>query len=182
MTIRVGDTMPLGVLKFLGDAGPERIGTHQLFPGRRVVLFSCPGAFTPKSTLQQVPGYLAHADEIFSLNIDSIICISVNDAFVMDAWGKHCGVGDKIRMLADGHCEYHTSLGLQMDCTRFTLGFRSERFSMIIDDGVVTHLNVEEPGGYEVSDASVIVRQLRESASRDRPNADGEASKQPYGE
>ena len=160
MTIAVGDTIPVGVLKELADSGPGQVPTERLFAGQRVVLFSCPGAFTPKSTEQQVPGYVQHADEILANGIDAILCISVNDAFVMDAWGKHCGVGDKIRMLADGHCEFHTSMGLQMDCTRFTLGFRSHRFSMIIDDGVVTHLNVEEPGGYDVSDASVIVSQL----------------------
>lgn len=158
----MGDSIPAGVLKELGPAGtPQVVSTAELFAGNRVVLFSCPGAFTPKSTDRQVPSYLNHADEIGSMGIDAIVCISVNDSFVMDAWGKACGVGDKIRMLADGHCEFHTSMGLEMDCTRFTLGFRNQRFSMIVDDGVVTHLNVEEPGGYEVSDASVIVEQLR---------------------
>ena len=161
MAIHIGDRMPTGVLKFLGEAGPTVIASHELFGGKRVVLFSCPGAFTPKSTLQQLPGYVKHADEILATGIDSIICISVNDAFVMDAWGKYCRVGDKIMMLADGHCEYHTVLGLEMDCTRFTLGFRSDRFSMIIDDSIVTHLNVEEPGGYEVSDVEVILEQLQ---------------------
>ena len=160
MTIAVGERMPIGIFKELGPKGPVQVSTEELFAGKRVVLFSCPGAFTPKSTEQQVPGYLAHADAIRNAGIDSIICISVNDSFVMDAWARFCGVGEKIRMLADGHCEFHTSLGLEMDCTRFTLGFRSHRFSMIVDDGVVTHLNVEEPGGYDVSDASVIVRQL----------------------
>ena len=153
--------MPDGLFKELGESGPEIVTTATLFSGKKVVLFSCPGAFTPKSTLKQVPGYLQHADEILSSGIDAIICISVNDSFVMDAWAKYCGVEDKIRMLADGHCEFHTSLGLEMDCTRFTLGFRSHRFSMIIDDCVLTHLNIEEPGGYDVSDASVIVAQLR---------------------
>ena len=160
MTIAVGDRIPVGVLKELGPRGPVQVSTEQLFSGKRVVLFSCPGAFTPKSTEKQVPGYLAHADEILAAGVDSIVCISVNDSFVMDAWAKHCGVGEKIRMLADGHCELHTSMGLEMDCTRFTLGFRSHRFSMIVDDGVVTHFNLEEPGGYDVSDASVIVEQL----------------------
>lgn len=163
MSIKVGDTIPTGVLKELGPAGaPVVISTAEIFAGNRVVLFSCPGAFTPKSTDQQVPSYLSAADKIHSMGIDAIVCISVNDSFVMDAWAKACGVGDKIRMLADGHCEFHTSMGLEMDCTRFTLGFRNQRFSMIVDDGVVTHLNVEEPGGYEVSDASVIVGQLQQ--------------------
>lgn len=164
MSIKVGDRIPTGVLKELGPAGaPTVVSSAEIFAGKRIVLFSCPGAFTPKSTQQQVPSYLNHADEIISLGVDAIVCISVNDAFVMDAWGKACGVGDKIRMLADGHCEFHTSMGLEMDCTRFTLGFRNQRFSMIVDDGVVTHLNVEEPGGYAVSDASVIVEQLRQA-------------------
>ena len=165
MTIAVGDRIPIGVLKELGKTGPQVVSTEQLFAGQRVVLFSCPGAFTPKSTQQQVPGYLEYADQIRALGVDAILCISVNDAFVMDAWGKALGTGDRIRMLADGHCEFHTSMGLEMDCTRFTLGFRSHRFSMIVDDGNVTHLNIEEPGGYDVSDATVVVEQLRQSAS-----------------
>ena len=162
MRIAVGDRIPDGVFKELGESGPQIVTTESLFSAKRVVLFSCPGAFTPKSTLQQVPGYLQHADEIMSLGVDAIVCISVNDSFVMDAWAKHCGTEGKIRMLADGHCEFHTSLGLGMDCTRFTLGFRSHRFSMLIEDSVLTHLNIEEPGGYDVSDASVIVTQLRD--------------------
>ena len=160
MAIVVGDKIPIGVLKELGTEGPEPVSTEQLFAGKRVVMFSCPGAFTPKGTEKQVLGYLQRAAEIRSNGIDSIICISVNDAFVMDAWGKHCGVGDKIRMLADGQCEFHTSMGMQMDCTRFTLGFRNHRFSMIVDDETVTHLNLEDPGGYMVSDVSVILEQL----------------------
>ena len=161
MAIKVGDQIPTGVLKELGPNGPAPVATAEIFAGKRVVLFSCPGAFTPKSTDQHVPSYLQHADEIFACGIDSIVCISVNDSFVMDAWAKACGVGDTIRMLADGHCEFHTSLGLEMDCTRFTLGFRSERFSMAVNDGVVSHLNIEEPGAYDVSDASVILGQLQ---------------------
>ena len=165
MTIAVGDYIPVGVLKDLGPDGPRQVSTEQLFANKRVVLFSCPGAFTPKSTEKQVPGYVSLADEIFTYGVDAIYCISVNDAFVMHAWGEHCGVGESIRMLADGHCEFHTSMGMQMDCTRFTLGFRNHRFSMIVDDGVVTHLNVEEPGDYDVSDAAVIVDQLRSGSA-----------------
>ena len=165
MAIAVGDRIPVGVLKELGENGPEAVSTEQLFDGRKIVMFSCPGAFTPKSTLQQLPGYVRHAEEIRSHGIDAIYCISVNDAFVMHAWGEHCGVGDDIRMLADGQCEFHTRMGLEMDCTRFTLGFRNHRFSMIVDDGVVARLNVEEPGAYEVSDADVILDQLRRGRS-----------------
>ena len=160
--IGVGDRIPAGLLKELGPDGPQPVSTDALLTGRKVVLFSCPGAFTPKSTQQQVPGFLQHADAILGMGIDEILCISVNDSFVMAAWGEHLGVGDKIRMLADGQCEFHTSMGMQMDCTRFTLGFRNHRFSMIIDDGVVIELNLEDPGGYDVSDASVIVDQLQQ--------------------
>tara|TARA_Y100000588_G_scaffold231613_1_gene245345 strand:+ start:1372 stop:1869 length:498 start_codon:yes stop_codon:yes gene_type:complete len=160
MAIKVGDKIPSGLFKELREDGPQLVSTDEVFIGKRVVLFSCPGAFTPKSTEKQIPGYIEQSEAILSSDIDSIVCISVNDAFVMDAWGKHCHVNGKVRMLADGHCEFHTSLGLQMDCTRFTLGFRSHRFSMIVDDCLVTHLNIEEPGGYDVSDATVIVEQL----------------------
>ncbi len=162
--IKVSDKIPAGVFKELGESGPETVSTDTLFNGRKIVLFSCPGAFTPKSTLKQVPGFLAAADDFASLGVDEIICISVNDSFVMDAWSTHMGVDGKIRMLADGHCEFHTSIGMQMDCTRFTLGFRSERFSMLVEDAVVTLLNVEEPGGYDVSDASVLLQQMRAEA------------------
>jgi peroxiredoxin len=159
--IKISEKIPAAVFKELGENGPETVSTDTLFNGRRVVLFSCPGAFTPKSTEKQVPGYLAAAADFASLGVDEIICISVNDSFVMDAWATHMGVDGRIRMLADGHCEFHTSIGMQMDCMRFTLGFRSQRFSMLVDDAVVTMLNVEEPGGYDVSDAGVLLQQMQ---------------------
>jgi peroxiredoxin len=159
--IKISDKIPAAIFKELGESAMETVSTDTLFNGRKVVLFSCPGAFTPKSTEKQVPGFLAAAAEFASLGVDEIICISVNDSFVMDAWSSHMGVDGRIRMLADGHCEFHTSIGMQMDCTRFTLGFRSQRFSMLIDDAVVTFLNVEEPGGYDVSDASILLQQMQ---------------------
>jgi len=162
--IKISDKIPAAVFKELGENGPETVSTNTLFNARKVVLFSCPGAFTPKSTLKQVPGFLAAAEEFAALGVDEIICISVNDSFVMDAWASHMGVAGRIRMLADGHCEFHTSIGMQMDCTRFTLGFRSQRFSMLVDDAVVTLLNVEEPGGYDVSDAGVLLQQMQNGA------------------
>ena len=158
--IEIGDHVPSGVLRELGDSGPETITTDKLLHDRTVVLFSCPGAFTPKSSNEQVPSYLKNADEIYSLGVDEILCVSVNDAFVMAAWGKYLEVGNKIRMLADGQCEFHTSMGLQLDCTRFALGFRSHRFSMIIEQGVVKELNLEKPGDYEVSGANMVITQL----------------------
>ena len=161
MAIAIGDKVPVAVLKELRDGAPVAIATAELFAGKRVIVFSCPGAFTPKSTVQQVPSFINHFDEFLALDIDSVICISVNDAFVMNAWSEACGATGKIRMLADGHAEFHTQLGLEMDCTRFTLGFRSHRFSMFVDDGRVKLLNVEDPGAYDVSDAAVILQQLR---------------------
>jgi peroxiredoxin len=107
---------------------------------------------------------LRAADAFVQLGVDAILCISVNDPWVMDAWGRHCGVGERIRMLADAHCEYHTALGLQMDCTRFTLGWRSQRFSMLVNEGRVVLLNIEKPGEYEVSDAEVLLAQARNLA------------------
>ena len=159
--IAVGDRVPANVFKELGPVGPETVSSDTLFAGRRVVLFSCPGAFTPKSSEQHVPSYLALANEILAEGIDEILCVSVNDSFVMAAWGSHLGVGKKLRMLADGQCEFHTSIGLHMDCTRFSLGFRNHRFSMIINDSIVEELFLESPGAYEVSDASVILLKLR---------------------
>ena len=153
--------MPEGALKYLENDKQRWVATTELFQSTRVVLFSCPGAFTTKSTNLQLPSDLRLADEFHRRGVDSIICISVNDPWVMKAWGELCAVGDRIRMLADAHCEYHTALGLQMDCTRMTLGWRSQRFSMLIEDGVVNQLNIEVPGGYELSDASVVLNQLK---------------------
>lgn len=161
MTIAIGDHVPVAVLKELQDGTPTAVATADLFAGKRVILFSCPGAFTPKSTTQQLPSFVANFDAFLALDIDSVICISVNDAFVMHAWGDTCGALGKIRMLADGHAEFHTQLGLEMDCTRFTLGIRSHRFSMLVDDGRVEILNVETPGDYAVSDAAVILQQVQ---------------------
>jgi len=160
--ITIGEKVPVAVLKELQGDAPVAVPTSDLFAAKRVIMFSCPGAFTPKSTIRQLPSFIAHFDDFLALDIDSVICISVNDAFVMNAWGEACGALGKIRMLADGHAEFHTRMGLEMDCTRFTLGFRSHRFSMFVDDERVKILNVESPGDYDVSDAAVILQQLRE--------------------
>ncbi len=159
--------MPQGGLKYLENDQQRWVAANDLFTNQRVVLFSCPGAFTTKSTQRQVPGYLRHAEDFRGSGIDSIICISVNDPWVMQAWAEKCEVGDNIHMLADPHCEYHTALGLQMDCTRLTLGWRSQRFSMLVENGIVKQLNIEVPGGYEVSDAAVLLNQLREGVAAD---------------
>ena len=164
MTIAIGDRLPTGALKYLENDQQRWETTDNLFGGRRVVLFSCPGAFTTKSTQRHVPSYLRAADAFLQLGVDVILCISVNDPWVMEAWARHCGVDGPLRMLADPHCEYHTALGLQMDCTRFTLGWRSQRFSMLVNEGRVVLLNIEKPGEYEVSDAEVLLAQARDLA------------------
>lgn len=165
MTAKIGDRIPAGIFRVMGAIDPQPIGVDDLFDGRRVVLFSVPGAFTAKSTALHVPSYLAHADAIRALGVDAILCVAPNDAHVMAAWAAHCGVGDQIKMLADNHAEFFMALGLQMDCTRFGLGFRCQRFSLIARDRRITHLNIEEPGQYAVSGAETILAQLQENDS-----------------
>lgn len=168
MPINVGDPLPAATFRYVKDREVVTVSTDELLRGRRVVIFSVPGAFTPKSTELHVPSYLGNTEDIYAQGVHSIICVSVNDAHVMDAWAKHCGVGDKIRMLADGHCVFFTAIGLELDCTRFELGFRCHRFSMIVDDGSVSVMNVEAPGAYEVAGAETILAQLRKlNASED---------------
>lgn len=158
--IRVGQRMPSGILQRLEEGQPAAVDAGSCFAGRRVVLFSCPGAFTTKSTRWQVPGYVAGAERFRALGIDEILCITVNDPWVVAAWEAHCGTRGRVRMLADWDCRYHVALGLEMDCLRMRLGWRSQRFSMLIEDGVLRLLNVEKPGAYAVSDAEVILRQI----------------------
>ncbi len=159
--IKIGDKIPPNIFKLLDGDVQSTITSDEVFNNSKVVLFSVPGAFTPKSTNVQIPGYLKHAEQIFKFGIDKIICVSVNDAFVMDAWGKYCNVENKILMLADAHCHFFNSIGLEMDCTRFNLGYRCERFSMIIDNGVLKKLNLEIPGGpVEASSAETIIKNL----------------------
>jgi peroxiredoxin len=142
------------------DAGPGAVSTEDLFDGKKVVLFSVPGAFTPTCSMNHVPGFVDHADEILAKGVDTIACMAVNDIFVMDAWGKDRSVGDKISMLADGNGEYASALGLEMDATGFGMGMRGQRFAIIVDDGVATHVAVEEPGKFEVSSAESVLANL----------------------
>jgi len=146
MTIKQGDKMPAGKLRTMSAEGPAEVTTDELFKGKKVVLFSVPGAFTPTCSKQHLPSYLKNYDQIKKQGVDTIACMAVNDAFVMDAWGKDRGVGDKIKMLADGNGEYTKALGLEMDGSKFGLGSRGKRFSMIVDDGVVKELNIDESG------------------------------------
>ncbi len=160
MSIQAGERMPSGVFGAMTDAGPGAVSTEDLFGGKKVVLFSVPGAFTPTCSMNHVPGFVDHADEILAKGVDTIACMAVNDIFVMDAWGKDRNVGDKISMLADGNGEYASALGLEMDATGFGMGMRGQRFAIIVDDGVATHVAVEEPGKFEVSSAESVLANL----------------------
>ena len=161
--IQINQKIPFNIFKVLDGDSQKSISSVEVFKNKNIVIFSVPGAFTPKSTNVQIPGYLKHANRILKSGIDSIVCISVNDAFVMDAWGKHCKVNNKITMLADAHCHFFNSIGLEMDCTRFNLGFRCERFSMIVQNQKLKVLNVEDSGGpVNCSSAEIIVKQLKD--------------------
>jgi peroxiredoxin len=161
MTIKVGDKVPSAMLmEKKKDTGPAPVKTDDLFAGKKVIVFALPGAFTPTCSAKHLPGFVQHAEEIKKKGIDAIVCLSVNDAFVMGAWGEQQGVGDKVRMLADGNGEFTHALGLEMDATKFGMGKRSQRFSMLVDNGVVKELNIEEPGAFSVSSAEHILKQL----------------------
>jgi len=160
MPIQAGDTMPSGVFGAMTDAGPGAISTDELFSGKKVVLVSVPGAFTPTCSADHLPGFVDHADEILGKGVDTIACMAVNDVFVMDAWGKDRGVGEKVMMLADGNGDYAKALGLEMDGTGFGMGMRGQRFALVVDDGVATVVNIEQPGQFEVSKAEAILDAL----------------------
>lgn len=160
MTISAGQKMPSGVFGVMTDAGPGAISTDELFSGKKVVLVSVPGAFTPTCSMNHLPGFVDQAEALHSKGVDTIACMAVNDVFVMDAWGKDRGVGDNVMMLADGNGEYARALGLEMDGTGFGMGMRGQRFALIVDDGVASHVAVEAPGQFEVSKAEAILDAL----------------------
>ncbi len=160
MTISAGEKMPSGVFGVMTDAGPGAISTDDLFAGKKVVLVSVPGAFTPTCSMNHLPGFVDQAEALRTNGVDTIACMAVNDVFVMDAWGKDRGVGDDVMMLADGNGEYARALGLEMDGTGFGMGMRGQRFAIIVDDGVATHVAVEAPGQFEVSKAEAILEAL----------------------
>jgi len=157
MTIKVGDHIPSMKLMTSTPDGPKEIVTDDIFKGKKVVLFATPGAFTPTCSAKHLPGFVEHADEILGKGVDTIVCMAVNDAFVMGAWGKEQGVGDKILMLADGSAALTKALGLELDLTTRGLGVRSQRFALVAQDGAVTHLAVEQPGGFDVSRAEAVL-------------------------
>jgi peroxiredoxin len=157
MTIKVGDKIPSATLMEMVDGKPTPVPTDSFFAGKTVALFALPGAFTPTCSAKHVPGFVANYDALKAKGVDEIACLSVNDAFVMGAWGKDQKSDGKVHMLADGNGDFTRALGLEMDGTRFGMGKRSQRYSMIVTDGVVKSLNVEEPGAFEVSSAEFLL-------------------------
>ena len=160
MTIQVGDTLPSINLTTMTDEGPQPVSMTEISSGKKVVLFAVPGAFTPTCSVQHLPGFLEKNSELKEKGVDVIACVSVNDPFVMKAWGEDRNVGDDVMMLSDGNGEFTASIGLEMDGSGFGLGTRSQRYAMIIYDGVVSALNVESGPGLDVSSAETILEQL----------------------
>ena len=160
MTINVGDKIPSATLKTMGADGPEDLTTDDLFKGKTVALFAVPGAFTPTCSAKHLPGYVANADAFKAKGVDAVVCLSVNDAFVMGAWGKDQNAGGKVEMVADGNGDLTRQLGLEMDASGHGMGVRSKRYSMIVEDGAVKVLNQEPPGAFEISSAEAMLKQL----------------------
>jgi peroxiredoxin len=159
MTIKAGDKIPTCTLKTLGEKGPTDISTDDIFAGKKVLMFAVPGAFTPGCSVTHLPGYVVNADNIKAKGVDTIACISVNDAFVMGAWGQAQNA-EELLMLADGNGDFTAALGLELDGRGFGLGTRSQRFAMIVEDGTITHLNVEPGAGVDVSSAETMMALL----------------------
>ena len=159
MAIQEGDTLPDATLHVMQDGRPAAVTTADLFAGKKVVLFAVPGAFTPTCSQAHLPGFVANADAIKAKGVDSIVCVAVNDAFVMDAWGKD-GNAEELVMAGDGNGDFTKALGLEMDGSGFGLGTRSQRYAMVVDDGRVAKLAVEPAGGFEVSKAEAILEAL----------------------
>jgi peroxiredoxin len=167
MTIKVGDKLPDGELKEFIEIetagcslGPNAFNVADLVKGKKIVIFGLPGAFTPTCSAKHVPGYLQHLDALKSKGVDEVWCISVNDAFVMGAWGRDQHATGKVRMMADGSADYTKKLGLDVDLTARGMGVRSQRYSLLVENGVVKSINVEAPGKFEVSNAETMLTQL----------------------
>ena len=161
MALNNGDRIPESSFMTMGEKGPQPISTDEIFKGKKVILVSVPGAFTPTCSNKHLPGYIQKYEEFKQKGIDTIACMAVNDAFVMDAWGKAQGATGKVLMLADGNGEFAKKIGLEMDASKHGMGTRGKRFSAIVEDGVVKELNVEAPGEFNVSSADATVCQLR---------------------
>jgi len=160
MTIKVGDKLPTVSLKYMNKDGMQTATTDDLFKGKKAVIFGLPGAFTPTCSAKHLPGFVTNADELKKKGVEVIACLSVNDAFVMDAWGKAQNAGDKVLMLADGNADFAKAVGLTMDGTGYGMGLRTSRWAMVLDDGKVKTLNVEAPGAFEVSSAEAVMKAL----------------------
>ncbi len=160
MTIKAGDRIPDGKLKVMGADGPMNVTAGELLGKGRVVLFSVPGAFTPTCSAKHLPGFVEKAAELRSKGVGEIVCLAVNDVFVMNAWGKSSSVGDAVVMAADGNGDYTRALGLELDARGFGMGLRGQRFALVIEDGVVQQVHVEAPGEFKVSSAEHILAAL----------------------
>jgi len=160
MTIKVGDSIPSMKLMMATADGPKEVSTDDIFKGKKVVLFAVPGAFTPTCSARHLPGFVQNADAIKAKGVDTIACTAVNDAFVLGAWGKDGGTDGKITMLADGSANFAKAIGLEMDLTARGMGVRSQRYALVAEDGKVTYLGVEAPGGFEASKAETILAAL----------------------
>jgi glutaredoxin/glutathione-dependent peroxiredoxin len=160
MAIKSGDRMPSGTLKTMTKDGIKDVTTDELFKGKKVVLFSVPGAFTPTCDAKHLPGFVELAGQIKAKGVDTIACMAVNDVFVMNAWGKSSDVGDKVLMLADGNGDYAKALGLEMDGRGFGLGTRGQRFAIVVEDGIAKQVNIEAPKEFKVSAAEYVLGQL----------------------
>lgn len=160
MTIKIGDKVPSAVLMQMKGGAPQPVKTDDLFAGKKVAVFALPGAFTPTCSAKHLPGFIQHAEEFKKKGVDAIACISVNDAFVMGAWGENQKADDKVMMLADGNGDFTRAVGLEMDGSRFGMGKRSQRYSMLVENGIVKQLNIEEPGAFAASSADHMLAQL----------------------
>lgn len=160
MTIKVGEKIPSATLMHMTDKGPGPVTTDDLFGGKKVVLFALPGAYTPTCSARHLPGYVEHAADFKKKGVDEIVCLSVNDAFVMNAWGKDQNATGKVHMIADGNGEFTKKVGLELDASKFGMGHRSQRYAMIVENGVVKALEVEEGGDFKVSAAEHILSRL----------------------
>ncbi len=161
MAIKAGDTLPADIkLKEMGDGGPKDITVGEVFKGKKVVVFAVPGAFTPTCSMKHLPGFLEQASAIKAKGVDEIVCLSVNDAFVMGAWGKSNNAQGKVRMLADGNGEFTKAVGLTLDASGFGMGTRSQRYAMIVQDGKVKEVFVEPGPGLTVSSAESVLAKL----------------------
>lgn len=160
MTIKAGDNVPEGRFTVMKADGPGSLASDALFKGKKVVLFSVPGAFTPTCSREHLPGFIEQAGAMKTKGVDTIACMAVNDVFVMDAWGKQAGAADKVTMLADGNGDYSRALGLELDASGFGMGKRGQRFALIVDDGKVVEALIEEPGKFKVSAADYVLGKL----------------------